>query len=186
MNTLDRYIQRRRVDAALPWIPAGAHVLDVGCADGALFRLGASRIGSGVGVDSRDDGEEWVDGPYERRTGRFPDVIRADERFDTIVMLAVVEHVHDAELKEWAAAVERLLVPNGRLVVTTPSPVVDHLLAIGIRLRLLDGMEAHEHHGFDPREVPTIFSSDRLRLERWRRFELGLNHLFVFTATPQR
>ena len=41
-------------------------------------------------------------------------------------------------------------------------------------------MEAHEHYGFDPRSVPEIFGSGRLRLERHRRFQLGLNHLFVF------
>ena len=182
MKKLDQYLQRRRVSAALPYVPAGSHVLDVGCADGALFRQGRSRIASGVGIDPDDSGP-WMEGPYERRTGPFPDVLCAGERFDAVVMLAVVEHLSDAELSRWAEAVPDVLLPDGRLIITTPSPMVDHLLHLGIRMRLLDGMEAHQHHGFDPREVPTIFSRPGVNLERRRRFELGLNHLFVFQAT---
>lgn len=182
MKGLDRHLQTRRIEAALPWVPAGAHVLDVGCADGALFRIGGARIASGLGIDIRDS-ESWDGDGQERRVGAFPDVLRRDERFDAVVMLAVVEHVPEEELPLWAAAVPEILRPSGRLVITTPSPLVDHILHIGIRLRLIDGIEAHEHHGFDPREVPRIFSVPGLRLDRQRRFELGLNHLFVFSAT---
>ena len=157
-------------------------MLDVGCADGALFGQGRSRIASGVGIDTRET-DVWVEGQYERRTGRFPDDVRAGERFDAVTMLAVVEHLPGNEITRWATAVPDVLRPRGRLIITAPSPMVDHILHVGIRLRLLDGMEAHEHHGFDPRDVPTIFSVPGVTLERQRRFELGLNNLFVFSAT---
>lgn len=182
MKQLDYYLQRQRIAAATQWIPFASHVLDVGCGDGALFRLGKDRIVSGVGIDTLD-GPRWPDGAYERRTGRFPDAVHAGEQFDAVVMLAVVEHLDDTELRQWADAVPQVLRPGGRLIITTPSPLVDHILHWGIRLRLLDGMEAHQHHGFDPGDVPTIFSTQGCALERWRRFELGLNHLFVFSAT---
>jgi 2-polyprenyl-3-methyl-5-hydroxy-6-metoxy-1,4-benzoquinol methylase len=179
---LDRHLQTRRIRAALPWIPPRAHVLDVGCADGALFRLGQARISSGVGIDIRPN-RVWAGDGYERRVGTFPEAVRPDERFDAVVMLAVVEHVPNEELARWAAAAPRMLRPDGRVVITTPSPMVDHILDVGIRLRVIAGMEADEHHGFDPGEVPGIFSVPGLRLERRARFELGLNHLFVFAAT---
>jgi 2-polyprenyl-3-methyl-5-hydroxy-6-metoxy-1,4-benzoquinol methylase len=178
---LDRHLQKRRIRAALPWIPPHAHVLDVGCADGALFRLGQPQIASGVGIDIRPN-ETWAGNGYERRVGTFPEAVRADERFDAVVMLAVVEHVPDEELARWAAALPGMLRTNGRVVITTPSPMVDHILDVGMRLRVIDGMEADEHHGFDPAQVPSIFSVPGLHLERRDRFELGLNHLFVFSA----
>jgi len=182
MNSLDRYLQWRRIKVALPWIPRNGRVLDVGCGDGALFRLGTPRIASGVGIDTRNGDIGWED-RFEKRLGRFPDVLSAGELFDAIVMLAVVEHVSDDELGRWAAVIPKFLVPNGRLIITTPNPAVDRILEIGIRLRLLDGMEAQEHHGFDPRAVPAIFSVPGLDLEKSRRFELHLNNLFVFTTT---
>lgn len=182
MKRFDVYLQRRRAEVALGWIAPGSHVLDVGCADGALFRLGRSRIASGVGIDT-EEAAAPPDGRFERRTGVFPDAVRPGEQFDAMTMLAVVEHVSDHELGKWADAVPRILRPGGRLVITTPSPLVDRIIHAGIRLRLLDGMEAHQHHGFDPRTVPGIFSVSGVSLETRRRFELGLNHLFVFTVT---
>ncbi|MDQ4132392.1 MAG: methyltransferase domain-containing protein [Actinomycetota bacterium] len=187
MAKLDEHLQKRRIAAALPWVPEGAHVLDVGCADGSLFTLAAGRIGSGVGIDPIGDATPppvFADDRYEFRRGSFPASVQPGETFDAVVMLAVVEHVPEPELPDWADAVSRVLRPAGRLVITTPSPYVDHILHVGIRLRVLDGMEAHQHHGFDPKHVPAIFSVADMRLEKHRRFQLGLNNLFVFAKAP--
>ncbi|MGI8937147.1 MAG: class I SAM-dependent methyltransferase [Iamia sp.] len=180
MTGLDLFIQRLRIAAALEHLPANGHVLDVGCGDGAFFRQGSSKVASGVGIDVLAPQEEWVFGPFERRTGSFPEKVGDGERFDAVVMLAVVEHLRDHELARWASAVPEVVEPGGKLIITTPSPVVDRILDAGIKLRLLDGMEAHQHHGFDPRQVPDLFTGPTLHLEHRRRFELGLNHLFVF------
>jgi len=177
LTPADRILQRWRIRKALPWIPPGSRVLDVGCADGALMRLAGPRVRSGVGIDpaataTSDDG-------FESRTGTFPDAVRAGETFDAIVMLAVVEHVPADELSAWSSACTELLRPDGQLVITVPSPTVDHLLHWGMRLRLLAGMDAHHHHGFTPDDVPAIFGG-RLKLIHRSRFQLGLNNLFVF------
>jgi hypothetical protein len=58
---------------------------------------------------------------------------------------------------------------------------VDRLLDILLHLRLAHGMAVEEHHGFNPRSVPEIFGSrGELLLIRHRKFQLGLNNLFVF------
>jgi 2-polyprenyl-3-methyl-5-hydroxy-6-metoxy-1,4-benzoquinol methylase len=177
LTPADRMLQRWRIRKALPWIRPGSLVLDVGCADGALVRLAGPRIESAVGIDptATDDS----DGRLESRTGTFPDAVRSDETFDAIVMLAVVEHVPADELSTWASACVRLLRPDGRLVITVPSPTVDRLLHWGMRLHLLAGMDAHHHHGFRPDDVPMIFGADLTLVHRGR-FQLGLNNLFVF------
>ena len=152
-------------------------MLDVGCADGALVRLGGARIESAVGIDP--DATTGTLGSFESRAGTFPDAVRTGETFDAIVMLAVVEHVPADELATWAAACAQLLRSDGRLVITVPSPAVDHLLHWGMRLHVLAGMDAHHHHGFIPEDVPRIFGSELTLLHR-SRFQLGLNNLFVF------
>jgi hypothetical protein len=57
---------------------------------------------------------------------------------------------------------------------------VDSLIHIGQRLRLLDGIAEHEHYGFEPGDTVGLFTDSGFRLLLHRRFQLGLNHLFVF------
>jgi hypothetical protein len=47
-------------------------------------------------------------------------------------------------------------------------------------LHLLDGMEAEAHHGFDPGSTVPVFEGAGFRTREARRFQLGLNRLFVF------
>jgi 2-polyprenyl-3-methyl-5-hydroxy-6-metoxy-1,4-benzoquinol methylase len=179
MKALDRELQRQRIAKALPFVEPGATVLDIGCSDGAFFAAAGAKVAGGVGIDLQEP-DRWVGEPFELRVGAFPDVLHPGETFDAIVALAVVEHVPEVDLAAWAKAIPEHLNPGGRLIVTTPSPRVDEILHVLMRLRILDGMEAHEHHGFDPRMVPDIFAGDALVLDVRRRFQLGLNHLFVF------
>lgn len=179
MKTADRVLQRWRVRRALPWIEPGSRVLDVGCADGVLFDLGRDRVATGLGIDPEPPAEWHGPTGTTRVEGFFPEAVPGGEEYDAIVMLAVVEHVEEPALKVWAAECARLLRPGGRVVITVPSPLVDSLLHVGMALRLLDGMEAHQHHGFDPRRVPDLFATAGFTVEKAKRFQLGLNNLFV-------
>ena len=99
--------------------------------------------------------------PYEFRHGTFPDVVTDSEVFDAVMMLAVVEHVPSDLRTTWATVVPRMLMQGGRLIMTVPSPVVDRILDVGIRFRLLDGMDVEQHHGLDPRVIPQEFRVPR-------------------------
>ena len=67
-------------------------------------------------------------------------------------------------LATWAKVLAQVMVPNAVLVLTVPAPAVDLLLHALIRLHLIAGIEAHQHHGFRPRDLEAIFT-DPL----WRR-----------------
>src|SRR5205814_5880341 len=88
---LDRVLQRWRIAVAAPWIPPGARVLDIGCADGALFDVLRGRIAGGVGIDPDAPAGQPRTGVRLVR-GLFP-ADAPDERFDVITMLAVIEHL---------------------------------------------------------------------------------------------
>jgi len=66
------------------------------------------------------------------------------------------------------------------VILTVPSPLVDHILALLRFLGLIDAMTLEQHYGFDPRQTVPLFNSSGFRLIRHRKFELGLNNLFVF------
>ena len=61
-----------------------------------------------------------------------------------------------------------------------PHPLVDRILDVLMALHLLDGMEAEAHHGFDPGSTVPVFEGAGFRTREARRFQLGLNRLFVF------
>jgi hypothetical protein len=66
------------------------------------------------------------------------------------------------------------------VIITVPSLWVDVVVETLCFLKLADGMSLEEHHGFDPRTTPEVFTPHGFDLECRCRFQLGLNHLFVF------
>jgi len=157
-------------------------VLDIGCADGELFRQ-IPNVAEGVGVDP-DLPQET---PAVRGTvlvkGLFPHALPDQQPFDVITMLAVLEHVPPECQRTLAVDCARHLKPGGHLIITVPSPFVDRILAALQFCRLIHGMALEQHYGYDPSRTATLFAVDGLQLVHARRFQLGLNNLFVFRKT---
>jgi len=167
---------------ALRELPPTPRLLDIGTHDGTVFRLTGA---SGVGIDPELIAAPALPGVTLVK-GFFPVDLptRAEGTFDAATALAVVEHVPEPELGTWAKELAQLLAPNGVFVITVPAPAVDILLHVLMRLHLIAGIEAHQHHGFRPGDLDTIFTAPLWRRRKHRRFQLGLNHLYVFERTP--
>src|SRR5947208_2388059 len=102
---------------------AGDRALDLGCGDGLfteeLAQTGAAATGADVAQAALDRARArhprldfrlaQIDGPLPFDDGSF-DVVWASE---------VIEHV--ADTAQWLSEVRRVLVPHGRLLLTTPS-----------------------------------------------------------------
>lgn len=178
MKWLDYRLQHERMRRVVPYVTAGARVLDIACADGALFRLLDGRLGAGVGIDL--DPVPASSANFTFIQGSFPSALPAGEPFDLVVALAVVEHIPQQDQPAFAQGCARHMRSGAWLIVTVPSSRVDDLLHVMKALRLVDGMRDHQHYGFDPRKAIPLFEQAGLRLERHSTFELGLNHLLVF------
>ncbi len=177
MKQLDHLLQRWRIAKAVPFVRSGDRLLDIGCFDRTLAERVAGRAAFVTGIDPA--AEPYRDARVEILRGVVPGVPGlASGSFDCITLLAVLEHVPDP--KALAEECARLLAPGGRLVVTVPHPAVDRILDLLLWLRLADGMDVGGHHGFDVGATEGIFVAAGLRLSRRARFQLGLNHLFVF------
>ena len=182
MTWLDRFLQKWRIREAQRELPPGARVLDIGTHDGALFALARAR---GVGIDpelatvTSIPGVTLVKGSFPKDLPSLP-----SGSFDAVTALAVVEHVPESELLIWAETIARLVAPHGLLIITVPVPEVDTILHVLMRLHLVAGMEAHQHHGFQPSNLDHIFTAPLWQRAKHRTFQLGLNHLYVFERAP--
>lgn len=179
MKFTDRILQRWRIARARPFIPRAARVLDVGSSEGALFRRLGGVIGEGMGIDPDLKTNTHIHG-VPLIAGFFPEDMPDVEPFDVITMLAVLEHFPTSEHTKLSYGCARWLKPGGVLIITVPSPHVDKILSVLKLFRLIDGMSLEQHHGYDIAQTTAIFSEDRFRLKRHTRFQLGLNHVFVF------
>jgi SAM-dependent methyltransferase len=176
MRVLDRVLQQWRAAKARPYITAGARVLDIGCHRGEFLISLGDHIGPSIGFDplARDtsDARHQFIADFFRQPSSFD-----DESFDAVVLLATLEHIPNKE--PLAEELFRLLSPGGRVIITVPSRAVDGIVEWLCRLGLADGMSLDEHHGYDPLATPDVFGWHGFVLERHRRFQFGLNHLFV-------
>ena len=179
MKAFDRFLQRWRIRVASQCILPGQAVLDVGSSEGELFDQ-VSDISRYVGID-QDLKDSRSHGSGVLLRGRFPEAIRTcDTLFDVITLLAVLEHIPLREQQKFAQSCFDRLVPGGRVVITVPSPYVDHILKGLMWLQIIDGMEVAQHYGYNAESTPALFVNAGFELELHRKFQLGFNNLFVF------
>ncbi|MCU0653456.1 MAG: class I SAM-dependent methyltransferase [Candidatus Pacebacteria bacterium] len=182
MKFIDKALRRWRVGVALRAMPNLVEsVFDIGCDDGYLLR----KI---KGEDLRLDGCDprlsikFVSSNSRLLQGFFPSVLDESKgwgKYDTIFALSVFEHFTEGDLKKTSQKISELLTDKGRLIVTVPHPFVDKILDSLMLLKLIDGQAVEEHHGFDPESLVSMLSS-HLQLKFRKKFQLGLNNLFVF------
>lgn len=183
MKYFDRILQKLRTNQVIRHIPQGSVILDVGSSDGYLFRVLDDRLKSGIGIDP--EVENRIEGPsFTVLKGIFPNDIPTGKKFDIITFIAVIEHLLPEQLLKLDETCCSLLNENGLVIITVPAPLVDKILDVLLFLKVIDGMSLGEHHGFLPSHVPGLFKMN-FSAEFHKRFQLGLNHLFVFRKKPQ-
>jgi SAM-dependent methyltransferase len=108
---------------ARQYISEGQRHLDFGAGDGDFVRL---LVEHGVPTAAFEPSLARQAVIANRLEGKFPFLgcIGPDYRgspFDVIFMFEVIEHIPDASLADTFALIDRLLAPNGCLIITTPN-----------------------------------------------------------------
>jgi len=134
---LTGYLARSRYSVARPHLRG--RVLDFGCANGLLTQWCQPAAYVGVDIDE----QSVAASRRERPEFRFETSLPIDEGFDTVVALALIEHVKDPA--DLLCTLGEVLRPAGVLVLTTPHPRMEWAHTAGAKLRLFSH-EAHEEH----------------------------------------
>lgn len=169
---LSPFLRARRIAMAAPHLRG--KVLDVGCGVGVLAARCRSENYYGVDIDPVSIEIARARFPQHQFSTQLP----ANQLLDTIVALAVIEHIEAPE--RWFGALIPLMSSSGRIVLTTPHPSFEWIHEAGARVGLFSSDAAEENEVlFDTPMMQKFATSVSLRVASSIRFLLGANQLFV-------
>jgi len=142
---LSPLLEKIRLSKVLKWVK-GERILDYGCGYGRLAEFLAEK--EYVGIDINEEIIRQVRKIYAKKENvkfytleEFKNV--REMRFDTVVLAAVIEHIENP--LELLSTLRRVLAKEGRIIITTPTPFANKILAIGSKFRIFS-REAFEEH----------------------------------------
>jgi len=158
-------------------------VLDIGCGEGMVLNYIEERLPY-LGLDVNADCINKAKGIWEYRnntefrTMSLDENLKLNQKFDSIVLLAVIEHLVSPE--KCLTILKTYLKEKGRMIVTTPGPFAEKILNIGSRFGLFDKEAQKEHKKiFNKKELYQLTAAAGLRINYHSTFECGLNHIMV-------
>ena len=158
--------EKLRIKKVLPYIRG--RLLDIGCGYNNLVR----KYGKGVGVDIVNYGNADV---IIEDASKLP---FRNESFDTVTMLAVLNHITRRE----AALLEahRVLKKGGKLLITMINPTVGRIVHTFFKEdENKRGFAPGEKMGLSKKTVKNLLKQAGIALKKISYFELGLNTLYI-------
>ncbi len=179
MKKIDYLLQNERIRQAKKYI-VGDSILDIGCHFGELFEsIQKKKPITGDGIDGILN-EKIEKENYTLFPGYFPQDFPLQKQYDNAILLAVMEHIPVEELRTYPEVLGRYLHSKGRVIITVPSKYVDYILNVLLFFKLIHGMDLEHHQDFERSLIKTLFTENGYDLIVEKRFEFGLNILYVF------
>ena len=175
---LSSFLQRQRLNIAKPYIHGD--VLDLGCGFGEI--TGLVPPSNYIGVDGQSKIVDWLKTNHPAYQflcyNLDNDQLFFDKKFDTIVMLAVIEHLANPD--NVLSQIPDLLKDGGLLILTTPAPVGDIVHQIGAKIGLFSKHAVEDHEIiFTLNIIKPYLIRNSLDIKKFRRFLFGTNQLFI-------
>jgi len=155
---MESFLQKRRFKIILPHI-IGKTLLDFGGNKGELKQF--------VKQDYTVCNMDWT--------------VMLGHRYDTIVSLAVIEHIPYNEVFNLFDIFNLHLKKGGRLIITTPCKLAHPILDFMSRIGLTDRANILEHkHYWNKDELYKLAEHSKLKIISYKKFQFGLNQLVIF------
>lgn len=153
------FLQKNRFTKAIPFLKGD--VLDFGGNNGEL--------------------KKYVSGSYT--LVNYDHSPMENKTFDTIVALAVIEHIPMAEVFKIFRLLRSKLKPGGVLLLTTPTPLAKPVLELLAFIHVLDKQNIEEHkHYWNKEEIADLAQINGFTLKQYEKFQFGFNQVALLTA----
>lgn len=171
-----------RYSQVLPYVQGD--LLEIGCGESPLVTDHTERFTSYTGCDVDVELTDRLGARYPQHRYGTVDLDHEDlpddwGPFDTVLAVAVIEHLFNLELVMRRLASS--LKPGGRIVLTTPTPFGnDIVLPVTARLGITSADAFVDHINIlNKRRFALLATEVGLELVAYRRFQLGMNSLAV-------
>lgn len=183
---LEPLLRKMRLAKVLPTIKAypNCNLLDIGCGwEAKLLKSVEPYIASGVGIDFKAPEIADANGGGKLRTISMTlekELPFEDASFDVVTMIAVLEHLeHPIEI---VSEINRVLKPDGALIITVPSvwsqPVLE-FLSFGLGIVSKDEIADHKLY-HNRLSLEFIAKNTGFTVEEHRYFQLYMNNFCIF------
>lgn len=178
---LEPILRSFRVRRVLPYVRRHdhCHLLDIGCGWEARFLKAVEpHISKGVGVDFKAPNISTQ--KIQTQSVTLEDSLPfADESFNVVSMLAVLEHLDQPEaiLRE----IHRVLCVGGELVLTVPSNAAKPVLEfLAFRIGIVNPEEIADHKAYYNKDsLARILDLTGFTVIKHAYFQLGMNNFCV-------
>ncbi len=100
--------------------------------------------------------------------------------YDTIVSLAVIEHIEFDKVFEIFHKLKKSLKQNGRIFLTTPTKIAKPVLETWAFLGIIDKDNIAEHkHYWNKKEIFLLARKTGFDVIKYKKFQLGFNQLAI-------
>jgi 2-polyprenyl-3-methyl-5-hydroxy-6-metoxy-1,4-benzoquinol methylase len=185
MPLLSNSLARARLSRVQKYL--GKRILDVGCGHAEILNYLPAGVELIVLLDRNPQRQGKIKARVAQTKIQVKLLIEDIEQsqfdlsltsFDTVVMAALLEHLKDPKVA--LKNIHSVMTTEGKLIVTTPSPLGGKLHRLGSHLGLVFAEAAHEHVRFyNGLALRSLMLESGFLVEHYERFLLGLNQLVV-------
>tara|TARA_Y100000310_G_scaffold210775_1_gene211387 strand:+ start:3136 stop:3738 length:603 start_codon:yes stop_codon:yes gene_type:complete len=182
---LESFLSKKRTSTAIRFIKKEhqtGRILDIGCGKFPLFLSKVDfREKHGVDYLPPIKSKEFKLKQLDLSQSKLP---YKENYFDTVTMLAVLEHLDPERNPKLIKEVYRTLKPGKRLILTTPSPLGNNVLKVMARLNLVSKEEIDEHKKiYSLKELSLLLREAGFNIIKLGNFELFMNN-YVCVEKP--
>ncbi|MBT4175147.1 class I SAM-dependent methyltransferase [archaeon] len=174
-------LMHERNKQVLKFLKKGKNILELGCGSAPLIEI-LQKKQTYTGIDLNKTVIKTLKEKYPKHKFYMfnleQDTISLKEKYDIILLVAFIEHMKNPD--HLFKQIKKMLTPEGKIVLTTPTKIGDSLNTLGAHVGLTSMSAVHDHEKiYNKKDIDELCRRNGLQLIYYKQFEFGLNQVIV-------